>query len=130
MDDDEYSSSKSAYGSRNCDNQYHSKPMAELYGLQYQICFLKEKLAALMDDDTGTSDQRLCTAQRRKVILIGHSAGAYIAMEIVRRYCEAVSNLNPSQPIKPALDIVGGIMLFPALLDVAVSPSGRKLTVR
>ncbi|CAI7605450.1 unnamed protein product [Penicillium pancosmium] len=128
--DDEYSPSKSAYGSHNCDNQDDPKRNGRLYGLEDQICFVQEKLAALMDDDTGTSDQGLCTAQRRKVILIGHSAGAYIAMEIVRRHHEAGSNLNPSQPVRQAFDIVGGIMLFPTLLDIAVSPSGRKLTVR
>ncbi|KAJ6185917.1 hypothetical protein N7519_007218 [Penicillium mononematosum] len=77
--------------------------------LEDQICFVQGKLATLMG-----------TKATQKVILIGHSVGAYIAMEILRRHRES----NPGS----AFDIIGGAMLFPTVKDIAASPSGQKLT--
>ncbi|KOS37685.1 hypothetical protein ACN38_g11508 [Penicillium nordicum] len=89
--------------------------------LEDQICFVQGKLATLMGDESngngkGTAD----VGNRQKVILIGHSVGAYIAMEILRRHREA----SPES----TFDIVGGAMLFPTVKDIAASPSGQKLT--
>lgn len=58
--------------------------------------------------------------ERQKVILIGHSVGAYIAMELLRRH---------RQQSSADFDIIGGIMLFPTVVDIAKSASGQKLTV-
>lgn len=70
-----------------------------------------------------------------KVILIGHSVGAYIAMEILRRHREGIKQKGASADtggagIGATMDIVGGILLFPTVVDIAQSSSGRKLTVR
>jgi pimeloyl-ACP methyl ester carboxylesterase len=88
--------------------------------LEDQICFVQGKLAALMGDETN-GNSIVNSGSRQKVILIGHSVGAYIAMEILRRHREA----RPES----AFDIVGGAMLFPTVKDIAASPSGQKLTV-
>ncbi|KAJ5197006.1 hypothetical protein N7449_007485 [Penicillium cf. viridicatum] len=84
--------------------------------LEGQICFVQGKLATLMGDEANGNGK----GTRQKVILIGHSVGAYIAMEILRRHREA----SPES----AFDIVGGAMLFPTVKDIAASPSGQKLT--
>lgn len=90
--------------------------------LEDQICFVQGKLAALMGDEGNGNGNGNCNAgTRQKVILIGHSVGAYIAMEILRRHREA----KPES----AFDIIGGAMLFPTVKDIAASPSGQKLTV-
>lgn len=47
-----------------------------------------------------------------KVVLIGHSAGAYIALQMMKRYHDKDKFLK-------------GIMLFPAIEHVMESPSGR-----
>ncbi|OJD18762.1 hypothetical protein AJ78_01233 [Emergomyces pasteurianus Ep9510] len=59
-----------------------------------------------------------------KLILIGHSVGAYIVMEILRRH-------EQKKPFATKgggkVDIIGGILLFPTVIDIAKSSSGRKL---
>lgn len=73
------------------------------------------------------------TTGKPRVILIGHSVGSYIAMEVLRRHREqrkasaALSDGNDDFDIE--FDIIGGIMLFPTVIDIAKSPSGVKLTV-
>ena len=94
--------------------------------LEDQICFVQGKLATLMGDEGnanvgGNAKGTVDAGIRPKVILIGHSVGAYIAMEILRRHRE-------SKP-ESAFDIIGGAMLFPTVKDIAASPSGQKLTV-
>ncbi|KAJ5146026.1 uncharacterized protein N7515_000590 [Penicillium bovifimosum] len=85
--------------------------------LEDQIRFVQGKLSALMQDN---SNHQAGIDKRQKVILIGHSVGAYIAMEILRRHREA----SPESDF----DIIGGAMLFPTVQDIAASPSGQKLT--
>jgi hypothetical protein len=58
-----------------------------------------------------------------KVILIGHSVGAYILLELIRRHVE-------DQKEDGKVNIVGGILLFPTIVDIAKSPAGRILNVR
>ncbi|CAI7603430.1 unnamed protein product [Penicillium palitans] len=84
--------------------------------LEGQICFVQGKLATLMGDEANGNGK----GARQRVILIGHSVGAYIAMEILRRHRET----SPES----TFDIVGGAMLFPTVKDIAASPSGQKLT--
>ncbi|KAJ5360364.1 Protein of unknown function DUF2305 [Penicillium concentricum] len=91
--------------------------------LEDQICFVQGKLAALVGDEAngnGKYKNTLNAGTRQKVILIGHSVGAYIAMEILRRHRE--------ESPESGFDIVGGAMLFPTVKDIAASPSGQKLT--
>ncbi|KAE8396288.1 hypothetical protein BDV23DRAFT_177830 [Aspergillus alliaceus] len=99
-----------------------SKP--RYYDLEEQICFVQRKLDDFLTGAVDASGQRQ-TAPRPKVILIGHSVGSYIAMEILRRHRERAANgAWPSVEF----DIIGGVMLFPTVVDIAKSPSGQKLT--
>jgi len=51
------------------------------------------------------------------VILIGHSVGSYILLEIIKR-------LGKSSPVR----ISAGILLFPTITHIAKSPSGGKIS--
>ncbi|CAG8043457.1 unnamed protein product [Penicillium salamii] len=86
--------------------------------LEDQIRFVQENLNALMTEKNNASPKDSNgNTNRGKVILIGHSVGAYMAMEILNRHRD------------PPFDIIGGVMLFPTVKDIAASPSGQKLTV-
>lgn len=122
-----------------------------LYDLEDQIRFVHRKLVDLMNmnsnytaDASGEpkSESGSSTpAPKRKVILIGHSVGAYIAMEVLRRHREGIPEIETlsSKPehgknlvdsiSSSSFDIIGGVMLFPTVKDIAHSPSGQKLTV-
>jgi pimeloyl-ACP methyl ester carboxylesterase len=90
-----------------------------LFDLEDQICYVQGKL-----------DGFLAGAEtKQKVILVGHSVGSYIAMEILRRHRERSDAKARAGADKADFDIVGGIMLFPTVVDIAKSPSGQKLTV-
>ncbi|CAG7926717.1 unnamed protein product [Penicillium olsonii] len=85
--------------------------------LEDQICFVQKNLNTLMaEKNNANSRDSHGNPSREKVILIGHSVGAYMAMEILNRHRD--------QPF----DIIGGVMLFPTVKDIAASPSGQKLT--
>ncbi|EPS34691.1 hypothetical protein PDE_09655 [Penicillium oxalicum 114-2] len=108
---------------------------ARLYDLEDQICFVHGTLNALMCRNAAFAGQSLGKGPRslgkRNVILVGHSVGAYIAMEVLRRHRETVHNLaDPQEGDVHGVDfdIIGGVMLFPTVQDIAHSPSGRKLT--
>ena len=60
-----------------------------------------------------------------KVILLGHSVGAYILLELLRRQSE---RRKGNSPVK--LDIVGGLLVFPTVTWIAKSSMGRIITVR
>ncbi|KAL4916791.1 hypothetical protein BDW62DRAFT_218427 [Aspergillus aurantiobrunneus] len=113
------------------------------YDVEEQICFVQGRLEAhmraLRADSAGTttpttdttrssslatSSEKQRQSPRPKVILIGHSVGTYMAMEILRRHRErqetAASENND-------FDIIGGVMLFPTVMDIASSPAGQKL---
>ena len=97
-----------------------------LYDLEEQICFVQGKLNEVMRSVSSS------TEKKQKVILIGHSVGTYMAMEILQRHREATAESSQSD-VKvrglPDFDITGGVMLFPTVMDIAASPSGQKLTV-
>ncbi|KAJ5947883.1 hypothetical protein N7466_000898 [Penicillium verhagenii] len=125
-----------------------------LYDLEGQIRFVHRKLVDLMDGNKTSSSNSVSDisksnsdagssnlSRRGKVILIGHSVGAYIAMEILRRHREGKPDIQDllSVETRPgsgsvlsdspsSFDIIGGVMLFPTVKDIAHSPSGQKLT--
>ncbi|KAJ5619199.1 hypothetical protein N7510_003183 [Penicillium lagena] len=113
-------------------NDRNPKPSPKVYGLEDQIHFVHGKLHTLVTANSKTTlsqtrgaDAAIATATappRQKVILIGHSVGAYIAMEILRRHRETAGSKSAE------FDIIGGVMLFPTVMDIAASPSGQKLT--
>lgn len=64
-------------------------------------------------------------AEQPKIILMGHSVGSYIALEILARHR---SRLEKQQASKQEPNIVGSICLFPTVVDIGLSPSGKRLT--
>lgn len=53
-----------------------------------------------------------------KVILMGHSVGGYILLEIIRRHKGEVEKGAGD------FDLIGGILLFPTIVNIAKSPLG------
>jgi hypothetical protein len=123
-----------------------------LYGLGEQIEFVEGSLenaiksslngqAAGSQDEIVSGDQSSPQERKARVILMGHSVGAYIAMEVLRRHRERETRrktLNTSSGLADCerdskldqIDIIGAVLLFPTVVDIAKSPSGKKLTVR
>lgn len=62
------------------------------------------------------------------VILVGHSVGAYILLELIARRQAAQKHFTGGN-IETAFEIKGGICLFPTVVDIAKSPTGRKVAV-
>ncbi|KAI9875744.1 MAG: hypothetical protein M1830_008054 [Pleopsidium flavum] len=99
------------------------------YRLQQQIGYVEETLQSYVrsqrlrsanqegEHPGGASSQRSL-----KIILIGHSVGAYILLELIRRHRKQVSLGRGEE-----MDIVGGVLLFPTITHIAKSPSGVKL---
>ena len=54
-----------------------------------------------------------------KVILMGHSVGGYILLEIIRCHKERVEKDGEGD-----FDLIGGILLFPTIVNIAKSPMG------
>lgn len=95
---------------------------AGCYDLEDQICFVMRDLDRLMRESQSGNTTTTAPNARRKVVLVGHSVGSYIAMEVLRRHRETPASGTD-------FDIAGGVMLFPTVVDIAKSPAGRKLTV-
>lgn len=98
------------------------------HDLEEQICFVQRSLGEFLKKQKGNE-----TTKKPRVILIGHSVGSYIAMEILRRHREqrkaSSESSDGNDDVDFDFDIIGGIMLFPTVVDIAKSPSGVKLTV-
>jgi pimeloyl-ACP methyl ester carboxylesterase len=85
------------------------------YGLQDQIRHAEDELADLVEDvsDDGHRDVR--------VIVMGHSVGSYIALEIIRRL-----RAHGMAGEDYATRIIGGVALFPTVMEIVRSESGQK----
>ncbi|OOQ89097.1 hypothetical protein PEBR_10614 [Penicillium brasilianum] len=101
---------------------------SKLYDLEDQIVFVHDNLNTLMRQNASSANDTSTSTARRKVILMGHSVGAYIAMEVLRRHREANPESQSDNRYTVDFDIIGGVMLFPTVKDIAHSPSGQKLT--
>lgn len=95
------------------------------HNVEDQIQFIQHKLDSFVQATTTTQPS---TARRPRVIIMGHSVGTYIAMEVIRRHRERQTSAHSNSSITD-FDIIGGVMLFPTVMDIASSPSGKKLTV-
>lgn len=60
-----------------------------------------------------------------RVILIGHSVGSYILLEVLRRQKARSTTSSGKQGAR----IISGICLFPTVTHIAQSPSGKKFSV-
>ncbi|KAF2490420.1 hypothetical protein BU16DRAFT_152206 [Lophium mytilinum] len=89
------------------------------YGLQAQVEATEKALDTLVSDNTNAS------GNRPKVILIGHSVGAYILLEVLRRHREKLQKAAP----QTAMTIIGGICLFPTVTHIMQSRSGKSAGV-
>lgn len=88
------------------------------YGLQDQIRHAEDELTDLVEDvsDDGHRDVR--------VIVMGHSVGSYIALEIIRRLrAHGIAGEDY------ATRIIGGVALFPTVMEIVRSESGQKAAV-
>lgn len=106
-----------------------SGPSGGCHDLEEQICFMQRSLGEIVKTSKSNGNGNEGTEKPKpRVILIGHSLGAYIAMEILRRHREKrKDNDNDNDDVD--FDIVGGIMLFPTVVDIAKSPAGVRMTV-
>ncbi|KAI1965973.1 hypothetical protein LOZ58_000874 [Ophidiomyces ophidiicola] len=124
-----------------------------VYGLSAQVEHVESNLAKIVrkyqdDHITTASATNAARAEkggagssrrpRPKVILMCHSVGSYLCMEVIRRWKE-----REEERVKAAgketgaasgdsdeveIDIIGALLMFPTVVDIAKSPSGRKLT--
>ncbi|GAM86714.1 hypothetical protein ANO11243_047330 [Dothideomycetidae sp. 11243] len=108
-----YSCSLAGFETSPCTGVANSQ--RNIYDLDQQIEYIDDALEHAGEDvsqRTGTKTPR--------VVLIGHSVGAYMLMEILRRRKAA----RATQMIK----IVGGVCLTPTIVNLRGSPSGRKVS--
>jgi pimeloyl-ACP methyl ester carboxylesterase len=88
------------------------------YGLQDQIRHAEDDVVEVVEEvkDNGGKDVR--------VILVGHSVGSYIGLEIVRRLrAHGLAGEDFETRIS------GVVGLFPTVMDIARSESGMKMAV-
>lgn len=85
-----------------------------LFSLQDQIRHVDRSLVSWVEQLRGESKRR------PRIIIMGHSVGSYIAMEVLRRHNETARAGNLD------FDIVSGVLLFPTVVDIAKSPTGLK----
>jgi hypothetical protein len=104
--------SDSSSNSRNAAAQDAPSPP---YGLQEQIQSTEKALQNLIKSSITQG------IQHPRVILIGHSVGSYILLELVRR-----SRARLLSEPNNRTHIVSGICLFPTVTHIAKSRSGRR----
>jgi pimeloyl-ACP methyl ester carboxylesterase len=64
------------------------------------------------------------TGNTPKVILMGHSVGAYILLELIRHHEDMINESENED-----FDLIGGILLFPTITHIAKSPLGMVASV-
>jgi len=84
----------------------------EPLSLRSQIAYVQARLSSYCTAHSPTSSSQTTP----KVILIGHSVGAYIALEVLRRRAS----------LQPTADIVSAVLLFPTVTQIAASPNGLR----
>ena len=106
--------------------QQQNQPETGCYNLEEQICFVQRRLDEFIANNGNSNGNG-----KHKVILIGHSVGSYIAMEVLRRHRERQKTKTTTSRVAEGVefDIIGGVMLFPTVVDIAKSPAGERLTV-
>lgn len=90
------------------------------YSLEQQITILRSHLSQLRIPDGPQKGQHYAG-----VILMGHSVGSYILLELLRQ-----SKLESDYPELDCkeINIMAGICLFPTVTHIAKSPSGLKFS--
>ena len=75
------------------------------------------------------------TGRNPKVILMGHSVGCYMLLELIQQHRDKIEELinqhgGNIEEGKEDFDLIGGILLFPTIIDIAKSPLGMVFGVR
>ncbi|KAM0797839.1 hypothetical protein BDR22DRAFT_823910 [Usnea florida] len=83
------------------------------YGLDQQI----EEQEKLLYDHIRS--QRAHTGNSPKVILMGHSVGCYMLLELIQQHRHKIE-----EDLEEDFDLIGGILLFPTITHIAQSPLG------
>ena len=65
------------------------------------------------------------TGNTPKVILMGHSVGCYMLLELIQQHRDKVEGEGEED-----FDLIGGILLFPTITHIAQSPLGMVFGVR
>lgn len=95
-------------------------PPSSLIGLQEQIDHVEQKLFEQVDAlRRFVGPRQVCP----KVILIGHSVGAYILLELIRQHRTRIDEGEKD------FDLIGGILLFPTITHIAQSQQGMIYSV-
>jgi pimeloyl-ACP methyl ester carboxylesterase len=111
-----YGRSLSGFETSPLSQHNHSNPPP--YSLQDQIRDSSSELENLVRSVRESEG----AAKNIRVILMGHSVGAYILLEITRLLRKKAENALEEESVR----IVGGICLFPTVTHIAKSASGRK----
>lgn len=89
------------------------------FDLEQQIEHIEHALSAAHSKVSQFSKSQ----QPVRVILVGHSVGSYILLEVLRRRQQ--SHTSPTD-----MRFIGGICLFPTVMDLAKSSNGKMFGVR
>ncbi|KAI9823798.1 MAG: hypothetical protein M1826_007619 [Phylliscum demangeonii] len=100
---------------------HHAPPPP--HGLLRQIELAEERLCHFVSPAAGDGCPTRRSRALPKVLLIGHSVGAYILLEIIRRHHHQT---DTTSPCRGRLSIRGGILLFPTVTHLLRSPSGLR----
>lgn len=105
------------------DTENHQLAEPPPYTLQEQVSNVHSRIDAAATDLRRDIEQQTGSRSpgRLPVILIGHSVGAHILLEIVARRQRA----QRAGGVDSGYEIIGGINLFPTVVDIAKSPSGK-----
>jgi pimeloyl-ACP methyl ester carboxylesterase len=94
------------------------------YSLTEQIDYMEQKVIAI-------SEKMERQGVKPRIVLMGHSVGSYVLLELIRRHRKRLEHQNTdgttdSLPHEP--NIVGGVCLFPTVVNIGMSKKGKGLT--
>lgn len=88
----------------------------------------QDLIGRVQDKARSIADAYRVDKRQISVILIGHSVGAWLLLETVAWYQDARSRSSKEDSLEhlplPDVRIVGGILLFPTVIELSRSPSG------
>jgi pimeloyl-ACP methyl ester carboxylesterase len=85
---------------------------------------LNEVIDTVNNDLWRVVNETKCEGEELGIIVMGHSLGAFIMLEVIQRHRRRLESGNEETRI------VSGIGLFPTVVDIAKSEKGKVLTVR
>ncbi len=98
-------------------NGAYGGPPESPLSLAQQIKFQEDLLYRHIKSHRGR------TGNNPKVILMGHSVGAYILLELIKQHRDRIEDGEED------FDLIGGVLLFPTITHIAQSPLGKVASV-